>query len=106
MINDCSVIDLGFKGNTFTWINLLHNGGLIQQRLNEMIASMIAAPMSLWPTLANFILTIALYFYKPMGILWSLNLDHLVLNQWSTEVWTSLWKKTIALTQLLSSFRL
>lgn len=40
MINDCSLIGLGFKSNRFTWINLWRNGGLIQQRLNIMFASL------------------------------------------------------------------
>lgn len=30
MINNYNLINLGLKGNTYTWMNLLHSGGIIQ----------------------------------------------------------------------------
>lgn len=40
MINKCNLIDLGFRGNKLTWIDLWHDGRLIQHRLDIMLASM------------------------------------------------------------------
>lgn len=39
MVNTAALIDLGYRGLAFTWSNNQHNGNLILQRLDRVLAS-------------------------------------------------------------------
>ncbi|KAL5819414.1 hypothetical protein ACOSQ4_023256 [Xanthoceras sorbifolium] len=45
-VDDCNLMDMGFRGDRFTWNNRQFNGGLIQERLDPLIIDKIMKPSS------------------------------------------------------------
>ncbi|KAL5737160.1 hypothetical protein ACOSQ2_031948 [Xanthoceras sorbifolium] len=39
-VDDCNLMDMGFKGDRFTWNNRQFNGGLIQERLDRIFCNL------------------------------------------------------------------